>query len=181
MFKNTPLCAHGTVRHCDVLKAEQLGRWLRTQRRRSVVVEQKKDSPGGPIHAQKLRLFTARFPPPLPSNLSFPVLFSRHGVRSYVKAVDGVRGPPQPPVSQAEKVQPTTGDSWHSVPAEMQPPSAGRQPDALDVSSGHRRRTQAHPRYLACFPPFFLPLSLCVVSGWVSWGRGFGWSGELAS
>lgn len=82
-----------------------------------------------------------------PSNVFLSVLYSKHGLWSYVKAVDGVWGPPQSPVSQAEKVQSTTGDSWHSVPAKMQPPSPNRQPNTFDVSSGHSRWTQAYPRY----------------------------------
>lgn len=161
-MRTPPISDNGTICHCDVLKIRQAGSAVGSALReenpllwRGRKAEEIRGTQNGQTTSVNPHYFAGRFS----SNLFFRVLCSKNGLWSYVKAVDGVRGPPQSPVSQAEKVQSTTGDSQHSVPAKMQPPSPSRQPNAFDVPSVDRRRTQAHSRYgfkteLVFFPAF---------------------------
>lgn len=145
----TPVSPHGTVCHCDVLKIEQAGS--------AAGLLFREENPllcRGRATQESQGLISLRSTTEYPGFLGvfssldcfYIVSFDRHGLRGYFKAVDGVWGPPQSPVSQAEKVQSTTGDSQHSVATKMQPPSPGRQSYTFDVSLSHRRWTPSHPR-----------------------------------
>lgn len=194
------------VRHCDVLKiaARRLGNCPYNSEKKIRCCGEEESLKKNPAKRQKRTrhqrptptfyyyfffLRVALFLSPLRQLVFFRrVVSSNHGLWSYVKAIDGVWGPPQSPVSQAETVQPTTGDSQHSVPSKMQPPSPARQPITFDGSRGHRGRTQAHPRYdLTVFffwhfsPPWFQGgchkgVGARLGSAWVEWS-GVEWSG----